>query len=131
MRYSFIIGLYNHKQYLDNLFESLEQQLYKDFEVIFCDDGSCDGTKEYFKWFKKQIPKFPYKYVHNRTSSKIRLAKSLNNGIKLLFPAADWTVAIVSFITGIFHFSSDTITLPIWSTPKSIKACASAGSCTS
>lgn len=59
-KFSLIVGLYNHKKYLRKLIESLENQTYKNFEVIFVDDGSNDGTKEYFGL--KPIFKFDYQY---------------------------------------------------------------------
>jgi len=79
MTYSVIIGLYNHKQYLPKLIESLEGQMWRDFEVIFCDDGSTDGTKE---WFKGKEFKFSHQYLWHKNKG-MRLAKSINRGFKL------------------------------------------------
>ena len=39
-----IIPVYNSKQFMPELLDSIERQSYKDFRVIFVDDGSSDGT---------------------------------------------------------------------------------------
>ena len=41
---SVIIPVYNGRKYLPQLFDMLQSQLYKNFEVIFVDDGSTDGS---------------------------------------------------------------------------------------
>ncbi|KKR15406.1 MAG: Glycosyl transferase family 2 [Parcubacteria group bacterium GW2011_GWC1_39_29] len=77
-QFSVIIALYNHKQYLPQLVEALASQTFKDFEVIFCDDGSNDGTKEYFKYAGLS---FDFKYLR-QFHWGMRLAKNVNQGIK-------------------------------------------------
>lgn len=42
-----IIPVYNSKQFMPGLLESIERQTYKNFRVIFVDDGSSDGTYEW------------------------------------------------------------------------------------
>lgn len=79
MQFSIITGTYNQKEHLAKLFESLSNQTYKDLEWIVCDDGSTDGTGEYIKSLKAD---FPIKYVSQKNKGA-RLAKNLNNGIKL------------------------------------------------
>lgn len=39
-----IIPVYNGEKYIDNLLENLENQTFKDFRVIFVDDGSKDNS---------------------------------------------------------------------------------------
>lgn len=41
---SIIIPVYNGGKYIDNILSDLDNQLYKDFEVIFIDDGSKDNS---------------------------------------------------------------------------------------
>ncbi|RZK04319.1 MAG: glycosyltransferase family 2 protein, partial [Flavobacterium sp.] len=46
MRFSVIIPTYNRAPKLRRCLDSLVSQSYKDFEVIVCDDGSTDNSKE-------------------------------------------------------------------------------------
>lgn len=45
-RVSVIMGIYNCASTLQEALDSLYAQTYKDFEIILCDDGSCDETYE-------------------------------------------------------------------------------------
>lgn len=44
MKISVILPCYNAERYLNACFESLLAQSMRDFEVIFIDDGSLDGS---------------------------------------------------------------------------------------
>lgn len=79
MKFTIVAGIYNHLNYLPNMIKAFENQTFKDFEVIFCDDGSNDGTKEYF-----ETADFKFKWQYKRQRQKgMRLAKNLNQGIKV------------------------------------------------
>ena len=41
---SVIVPCYNMEKYLDNCFKSLQNQTYKNLEIIFVNDGSKDKT---------------------------------------------------------------------------------------
>lgn len=43
---SLIIPVYNVKKFLPQLFKNINQQMYDNFEVIFIDDGSTDGSSD-------------------------------------------------------------------------------------
>lgn len=78
MRFSIIVGTYNQAQYMPKLIESLDNQTFKDFEVLFCDDGSDDGTIEVIE----SLPvSFEYR-IFTQPQKGMRLAKSVNQGIK-------------------------------------------------
>lgn len=77
-KFSIIIGMYNQLQYLPKLIESLSNQSFKDFEVIFCDDKSTDGTKEFFN----AEPEFQFEAKYKRPLFKKYLSGSMNMGIK-------------------------------------------------
>ena len=77
-KFSIIVGMYNHRKYLLKFVESLTNQDYKNFEVHFCDDGSDDGTREFFETLKAP---FDWQY-HRQPNKGMRLAKNLNQGIK-------------------------------------------------
>lgn len=74
MLYSVNIATYNQLPNLKLIIESLKDQTVKDFEIIVCDDGSSDGTKE---WAQEQ----DFKYFWQEDKG-FRLAKSKNNGIR-------------------------------------------------
>ena len=80
LEYSIISGIYNHKYRLPTFVKALQKQTLQNFEVHFCDDGSNDGTKEYFA--SKPDLGFPYQYHRLMFKRGMRLAKSLNQGIK-------------------------------------------------
>jgi len=79
-KYSIIVGLYNHRNYLPVLIEALKQQTIQDFEVHFCDDISTDSTQ----WFFKNKPNLPFKWHYHRRIFKngMELGKNLNQGIR-------------------------------------------------
>lgn len=81
MKFSVIIGLYNHLKYIPKLLESLEKQTFQDFEIHFCDDASTDGTKEFFNAIEKG-DKWQYHRLSGWFKRSSRLAKSLNQGIR-------------------------------------------------
>ena len=46
---SIIVAMYNTKEYLSSFFSCLENQTFKNFEVIIVDDVSTDGSKEFVR----------------------------------------------------------------------------------
>lgn len=74
--------MYNHKNYIPPLIQTLVNQTFKDFEVHFCDDGSDDGTQELMEALKYQ-PGLPFPVYYYRQENKgMRLSKNVNQGIK-------------------------------------------------
>ena len=88
-KFSILVATYNQLDVLPRLFESLSEQTFKDFEVIFVDDHSVDGTKEFFR----AEPQFNFKYSYHRPRFKKHLAKILNIGMKKA--AGDYIVFIM------------------------------------
>lgn len=71
---------YNRGEELKNLYKSLQQQTFKDFEWIIVDDGSTDNTKEVVDGFiRNGDMKIIYK--HQKNGGKMR---AHNNGLKLV-----------------------------------------------
>ena len=77
-KYSIIVGCYNQLKYLPKLIESLTKQTYQNFEVIFADDRSNDGTKEFFL----AKPEFKFSHRYDRPFFKKYLSGMMNRGIK-------------------------------------------------
>ena len=76
---SVLISSYNQKHSIEKTLLEWNKQIYKDFAVYICDDGSDDGTADLIKNFKgNQYP------LHWSTQERkgFRLASSLNKAMK-------------------------------------------------
>lgn len=88
-KFSIIIGHYNQWRYLAQLAESLNMQMFRDFEVHICDDGSDPGKKYssaqgrlYVEFFEKLHPLIQKNtHIHTQSHKGMRLSKNLNQGI--------------------------------------------------
>ena len=69
---SIIIPVYNSKEYLEELFSSLESQTYKNIEIILVDDGSTDGSGEACENFKRRDKRVKLYRQNNMGSSAAR-----------------------------------------------------------
>ena len=89
-KFSIIIGHYNHWEYLSQLAESLNMQIFRDFEIHLCDDGSDYNdivyssrkdalTNEFLNKLHPLIQK--HTHIHTQKNKGMRLAKNLNQGI--------------------------------------------------
>lgn len=81
-KYSFVIPAYNCKKTIFNTLEAiqlLKKSKNNEFEVILVDDGSTDGTKEYFE--NKNYP-FIYRYIYLERRSDSSRARARNHGFK-------------------------------------------------
>lgn len=74
---SVIVTLFNSKNYYKRALDSLEMQVYRDFEVIIVDDGSTDETEVDLIPFIKSKPNCKYIRHSNR-----KHPLTLNTGIK-------------------------------------------------
>ena len=86
MDISVIIPTYNRKNTLPRAVESVLNQTYRPIEIIVVDDGSTDGTKE---WFSEMYPLVHYIYQVNSGVSSAR-----NTGIKSA--SGDWIALLDS-----------------------------------
>lgn len=69
---SVIIPIYNVERYLQRCLSSLEEQSYKNIEVLMVDDGSTDGCGEIAKAFAERDKRFIYLYQHNAGQGSAR-----------------------------------------------------------
>ena len=77
---SVFTATYNRAKNLKDLYKSLQEQTYKDFEWVIVDDGSTDNTKEVIDGFiKNSDMKIIYKYQKN--GGKMR---AHNTGVSLV-----------------------------------------------
>ena len=75
---SVIIPTYNRGKLLHRCLKSLDRQIFKNFEVIICDDASTDNTKTIVDSFKNSL-KIRYFLINNNSGGP---AKPRNIGIK-------------------------------------------------
>lgn len=88
---SIIIPIYNAEKYLRPCLESINQQTYRDFEVILVDDGSRDSSKKICEEFCKKDPEH-YKYYWKKNagvSSARNFGISKSEGEWIMFIDAD------------------------------------------
>ena len=64
------IASYNYANYLTEAFEAIRNQKFRDFEILYCDDGSTDESVEIIKGFIRDNPDL-----------QIRLVEAENQGI--------------------------------------------------
>ena len=77
---SVVMGIYNCADTLSEALNSLLLQTYQDFNVIMCDDGSKDNTKEIALSFVKSHPD---KFILIENKENLGLNKTLNKCIKI------------------------------------------------
>lgn len=75
---SVIIPVYNVEKYLCECINSIINQTFKDFEIIFVDDGSTDKTLQILKNYKDNDTRIFILQQHHSGAAEAR-----NNGIKL------------------------------------------------
>lgn len=105
--FSIVVPTFNRAAYLVELLQGLVNQTYKNFEVLICDDGSSDHTKEVVESFQHLID-LKYCYDTNWGGP----AKPRNTGIRNA--AADWVCFLDSDdlwlpnkLEEVFHALSD------------------------
>lgn len=63
--FSIIIPTYNRAEALRHCLDSIEKQVFRDFEVLVCDDGSKDHTKEVVAFFENAGMNIRYFFNEN------------------------------------------------------------------
>lgn len=80
MKFSIITCTYNSKDYLQRNIDSVKNQTFQDFEHIFIDGNSTDGTVDIINMYKNEYPdkvklyQFKPKGISNAMNQGIRLA---------------------------------------------------------
>lgn len=71
---------YNRSNFLERVFNSLNNQTYKNFEWVIVDDGSTDLTEEVVREFRNQNPQFQIVYFKQKNQGK---HIAINRGLDL------------------------------------------------
>jgi len=70
---SIVVPSYNRAEFLEATLQSIQNQSFKDFELIFIDDGSTDNTEELVKKIAADDPRIKY---HKQKNSERAVARS-------------------------------------------------------
>lgn len=73
---SVIMGIYNCSETLSEAIDSILSQTYGNWELIMCDDGSCDASYQVAEEYRTR---FPGKIILIRNQENIGLNKTLNH----------------------------------------------------
>ena len=74
---SVIVPVYNGERYLEKCIESLEEQTYKNLEIILINDGSTDGTGAVCVRLKKR-----FENIHVITTEDAGVSAARNAGLR-------------------------------------------------
>ena len=77
-KFTVFTATYNREYILENLYNDLKEQTFKDFEWLIVDDGSTDNTKELIEKFKSEN-KINIRYIHKENGGK---HTAINVGVK-------------------------------------------------
>ena len=80
MRFTVFTPTYNRAYIIENLFQSLNNQSFRDFEWVVIDDGSTDNTENLFKIWTTKDYGFPIRYSRVENGGKHR---AINRGVQL------------------------------------------------
>ena len=80
MRITVFTPTYNRGYIIDNLYQSLKRQSFRDFEWIVVDDGSTDDTAEQFQRYLSEDNGFSIRYVRVENGGKHR---AINRGVQM------------------------------------------------
>lgn len=69
---SIIIPTYNGEKYLNQCFQTLQQQTYNDWETVFIDDGSTDGSGSALQELSNKDPRIKVYSQANQGAAKAR-----------------------------------------------------------
>jgi len=110
MMVSIIVTSYNQANTLKFLLASLDRQTCKDFEVIIADDGSTDGTQNFFDPGNsgKLQTSFPVHWI-TQPDQGYRKSKILNQGIRA--SSADYLIFLDADVILERHFVQDHLSL--------------------
>lgn len=74
---SVIVPIYNVKQYLGDMLDSIEEQKIEELEVLLIDDGSTDGSDEIAKIYAAKDRR--YRYIRQKNAG---VSAARNRGIE-------------------------------------------------
>lgn len=88
------IASYNYDAYLRAAFEAIKRQSFKDYEILYADDGSTDNSVETIETFIKENPEMRIRLIKGENiglmGNKQRLIDNAQGVYLMLCDADDW-----------------------------------------
>ena len=89
---SVVVSVYNRENTLERFFNSILIQTYRDFELVFIDDGSTDKSLNICQIFKEKHPEFKV-IIYHQDNAGLPTARNkgieLSSGEHIVFPDPD------------------------------------------
>ncbi len=98
MKCSLIIPTYNGSHKIGNLFDSLQAQSYRDFEIVVVVDGSTDNTVDIVESYRTDLSKLRLVVTENQGRSKTRNAGAQNSEGDLFIFIDDDVIADIDLV---------------------------------
>lgn len=101
--FSVFTPTYNRADYLWSVYESLQNQTFRDFEWLIVDDGSQDGTQVQVTQWQKEAD-FPIRYIYQENQGKhVATNTGVQNAQGRLFLIADSDDAFIERALEVFY----------------------------
>lgn len=88
------IASYNYARFLPRAFEAIKRQNFRDFEVLYCDDGSTDDSVAVIRSFIENNPDMEIRLVEGKNggvmTNKNRILQHARGEYVMLCDADDW-----------------------------------------
>lgn len=88
------IASYNYAAYLRRAFEAIKRQAFRDFEVLYCDDGSTDDSVAVIRALIRENPEMTIRLVEGKNggvmANKNRILDNARGRYIMLCDADDW-----------------------------------------
>lgn len=88
------IASYNYARFLPRAFEAIKRQSFRDFEVLYCDDGSTDDSVAVIRSFMENHPDMTIRLVEGKNggvmANKNRILQNARGEYVMLCDADDW-----------------------------------------
>ncbi|WP_080866764.1 glycosyltransferase family 2 protein [Weissella cibaria] len=113
---SVIVANYNNEQYLDRFLQLLGNQTYKNFELIFVDDGSSDNSMQIVKQADVPFKIVSVEKCHGGVAAARNAGIDIAQGDLFVFVDVDDTISdnhIETYVKEITEFEGDIVQIPI------------------
>ena len=92
IKYSIVVAVYNRPEEMEELLHSLNNQLYKNFELIIVDDGSQMSSRDVYNFYKKKF-QISYYFIDNQGPAMARnFGVNKASGEWIIFFDSDCTI---------------------------------------